>query len=87
LIALASSVSAAEWKPDGPLTIQIGFGAGGSTDAMGRALGKLMIDNTGWNVIVENKPGGGGVAMTTGLSQMPANGKTIGMGVSIPVLV
>ncbi|MFK8076739.1 MAG: hypothetical protein AB8B84_09160 [Granulosicoccus sp.] len=54
MIALASSVSAAEWKSDGPLTIQIGFGAGGSTDPMGRVLGKLMKYNTGWNVIVEN---------------------------------
>lgn len=87
LIALTSSAFAEDWKPDGPLTIQIGFGAGGSTDTMGRVLGKVMKDNTGWNVVVENKPGGGGVAMFTGLSQMPPNGKTIGMGVSIPVLV
>lgn len=87
LFALSSSAFAEDWKPDGPLTIQIGFGAGGSTDTMGRVLGKVMKDNTGWNVVVENKPGGGGVAMFTGLSQMPADGKTIGMGVSIPVLV
>ncbi len=54
---------------------------------MGRVLGKVMKENTGWNIVVENKPGGGGVAMFTGLSQMPADSKTIGMGVSIPVLV
>ena len=87
LIALASTANAADWKPDGPLTIQIGFGAGGSTDTMGRVLAKSMEDATGWSIVVENKPGGGGVAMFTGLSQRPANGKTIGMGVSIPVLV
>ena len=87
ILALATSLHAADWKPDGPLTIQVGFGAGGSTDTMGRVLGKVMKENTGWNIVVENKPGGGGVAMFTGLSQMPANGKTIGMGVSIPVLV
>lgn len=86
-MALAMPAYAAEWEPDGPLTIQIGFGAGGSTDTMGRVLGKVMEDNTGWNIVVENKPGGGGVAMFTGLSQMPPRGKTIGMGVSIPVLV
>lgn len=87
VMAFAAPAMAEDWAPDGPLTIQIGFGAGGSTDTMGRILGKVMADNTGWNIIVENKPGGGGVAMFTGLSQMPANGKTIGMGVSIPVLV
>lgn len=78
---------AADWSPSGPLTIQIGFGAGGSTDTMGRVLAKVMEDNTGWNIVVENKPGGGGVAMFTSLSQRPANGELIGMGVSIPVLV
>ncbi|MEE9335406.1 MAG: tripartite tricarboxylate transporter substrate-binding protein [Granulosicoccaceae bacterium] len=87
ILTIATSVLAEDWKPDGPLTIQIGFGAGGSTDTMGRVLGKVMKENTGWNIVVENKPGAGGVAMFTGISQMPANGKTIGMGVSIPVLV
>jgi tripartite-type tricarboxylate transporter receptor subunit TctC len=87
LMALGAPVSAQDWAPDGPLTIQIGFGAGGTTDTMGRVLAKVMKENTGWNIVVENKPGGGGVAMFTGLSQRPADGQTIGMGVSIPVHV
>jgi tripartite-type tricarboxylate transporter receptor subunit TctC len=87
LMAIASPSLAEDWAPDGPLTIQIGFGAGGSTDTMGRVLGKVMKENTGWNIVVENKPGGGGVAMFTSISQMPPRGKVIGMGVSIPVLV
>jgi tripartite-type tricarboxylate transporter receptor subunit TctC len=87
VMALAAPLAAEDWAPDGPLTIQIGFGAGGSTDTMGRVLANVMEENTGWNIVVENKPGAGGVAMFTGVSQMPANGKVIGMGVSIPVLV
>jgi len=87
VMALASPAFAEDWAPDGPLTIQIGFGAGGSTDTMGRVLAEVMKKNTGWNIVVENKPGGGGVAMFTGLSQRPVDNKTIGMGVSIPVLV
>lgn len=87
LMAFSAPAMAEDWAPDGPLTIQIGFGAGGSTDTMGRVLAQVMKENTGWNVVVENKPGGGGVAMFTGLSQMPPRGKVVGMGVSIPVLV
>lgn len=87
VMAFAAPAFSEDWAPDGPLTIQIGFGAGGSTDTMGRVLAQVMKDNTGWNIVVENKPGGGGVAMFTGLSQRPADGKTIGMGVSIPVHV
>lgn len=87
LMAMTAPLTAEDWAPDGPLTIQIGFGAGGSTDTMGRVLANVMEENTGWNIVVENKAGGGGVAMFTGLSQRPADGKVIGMGVSIPVLV
>lgn len=87
LVTLVTPAFAQDWKPDGSLTIQIGFGAGGSTDVMGRVLADVMEENTGWNIVVENKPGGGGVAMFTGLSQMPAERNVVGMGVSIPVLV
>lgn len=87
VMALASPLAAQDWQPDGPLTLQIGFGAGGSTDTMGRVLANAMEEATGWNIVVENKPGAGGVAMFTGLSQMPPRGQVIGMGVSIPVLV
>lgn len=87
VMAVAGPAAAQDWAPDGPLTIQIGFGAGGSTDTMGRVIAQVMKENTGWNIVVENKPGGGGVAMFTGLSQMPPRGNVVGMGVSIPVLV
>lgn len=87
VMALAAPLAAQDWTPNGPLTLQIGFGAGGSTDTMGRVLANVMEQNTGWNIVVENKPGAGGVAMFTGLSQMPPKGQVIGMGVSIPVLV
>ena len=86
-VAAAATSFAADWKPNGPLTIQIGFGAGGSTDTMGRVLANVMKENTGWNIVVENKPGAGGVAMFTGVSQRPADATVVGMGVSIPVLV
>ncbi|MDE4303049.1 tripartite tricarboxylate transporter substrate-binding protein [Phaeobacter gallaeciensis] len=87
MMTLAAPLAAEGWKPDGALTIQVGFGAGGSTDTMGRVLASVMEKNTGWDIVVENKPGGGGVAMFTGLSQRPPQGKVVGMGVSIPVLV
>lgn len=87
LIALGAPLAADDWAPTKPITIEIGFGAGGSTDTMGRVLAEVIKEQTGWNVIVENRPGGGGVAMFTGLSQRPADNHTVGMGVGIPVLV
>ncbi|MGB1159925.1 MAG: tripartite tricarboxylate transporter substrate binding protein [Alphaproteobacteria bacterium] len=83
----AATVSAEDWAPKGPLMFQIGFGAGGSTDAMGRVIAKVMEEQTGWNVVVENKAGAGGVAMFTGISKSKPNGQVIGMGVSTPILM
>ena len=85
--ALAGAASAEDWAPKGQMMFQIGFGAGGSTDAMGRVIAKVMEEQTGWNVVVENKPGAGGVAMFTGISKSEPNGQVIGMGVSTPILM
>lgn len=88
LAALASAAPAhAEWKPAGPVKLEIGFGPGGETDTMGRAIAAEMKKQTGWDVIAENKPGGGGVAMFTGVSAAKPDGLTVGMGVSMPVLI
>ena len=77
----------AEWSPSGPINLQIGFGAGGSTDVLGRVVAKEIEEQTGWKVIVENKPGGGGIAMFTGIAVSKPDGRTIGLGVSMPVLI
>ena len=82
-----ASTAQAEWAPKGPLTLEIGFGAGGSTDTIGRIVAKVMKEQTGWNVVAENKPGGGGIAMFTGIAKRPADGQTIGLGVNMPILV
>ncbi len=79
--------NAAAWEPDGPLKLQIGFGAGGETDTIGRVIARELEAQTGWQVIAENKPGGGGLAMFTGIAAMPPDGTVIGMGVNMPVMI
>ncbi|MEC7258332.1 MAG: tripartite tricarboxylate transporter substrate binding protein [Pseudomonadota bacterium] len=86
-LGMTAGAALADWAPSGPIKLWIGFGAGGETDTLGRLIGKEMSDATGWTVVVENKPGGGGIAMFTQLATVPADGQTIGMGVSMPVLV
>ena len=85
--AFAGVTNAEDWAPKGPLMFQIGFGAGGSTDAMGRVIAQVMEEQTGWNIVVENKAGAGGVAMFTGISKSKPDGQIIGMGVSTPILM
>ena len=76
-----------DWAPKGSIRLQIGFGAGGSTDIMGRLVAAKVEENTGWNVVVENKPGGGGVAMLSTLMNQKADGSVIGLCVNVPILI
>ena len=78
---------AEDWAPKGSIKLQIGFGAGGSTDTLGRIVAAQVEENTGWNVVVENKPGGGGVAMLSGLMNAQPDGKTLGLAVNVPILL
>ena len=78
---------AADWSPEGSIKLQIGFGAGGSTDTLGRLVAANVEENTGWNVVVENKPGGGGVAMLSGLMNEKPDGSILGVAVNVPILL
>jgi tripartite-type tricarboxylate transporter receptor subunit TctC len=80
-------VLAGDWSPKGSIRLLIGFGAGGSTDTMGRLVAAQVEKNTGWNVVVENKPGGGGVAMLSGLMNEKPDGSTLGLAVNVPILL
>lgn len=86
-LMLCATPALADWTPSGPISLWIGFGAGGETDTLGRLLAKEMSDATGWDIVVENKPGGGGLAMFTQVAVAKPDGQTLGMGVTMPVLV
>lgn len=81
------SLQAADWSPKGSIKLQVGFGAGGSTDTLGRIVAAKVEENTGWNVVVENKPGGGGVAMLSSLMNAKPDGMTLGLAVNVPILI
>lgn len=87
LMILPSLAQAADWSPQVPIKLEIGFGAGGSTDTLGRIVAAEVEANTGWNVVVENKPGGGGVAMLSGLMNAKPDGLTLGLAVNVPILI
>jgi len=69
------SVSAA--YPDQSLTMQIAFAPGGASDISGRLLAIALGKQLGQQIIVENRPGGGGaIAANYVKNSKPANGYT-----------
>ena len=78
----SSTVNAAEWKPAGPITVLIGFSAGGGTDTQARLIAAELEKRKGWKIIPQNMPGKAGGIMARKLKNMPADGLSIGMAVT-----
>jgi tripartite-type tricarboxylate transporter receptor subunit TctC len=71
------AAGAAAGFPRKPLKIAIGFAPGGSTDAPMRVLGEQVARILGQPVVIENKPGAGGVLEVQGILNAPADGYTL----------
>ena len=76
--ALAAECPAA--YPDKPIEFHVGYGAGGGTDAIARAIASDFEQRQGWDIVVDNRPGAGGGVMSATLMTLPADGYTIGVG-------
>jgi tripartite-type tricarboxylate transporter receptor subunit TctC len=48
-----------DW-PKGAIRVVVPFPPGGTTDPVARILAAKVADNTGWNMVIENKPGAAG---------------------------
>ena len=72
--------------PEKPIQILVGFKAGGGVDTMSRILAEVMSKDLGKPVIVINKAGGGGNLACTALSREKADGYSIGISPSSPMV-
>jgi tripartite-type tricarboxylate transporter receptor subunit TctC len=82
LLALAilfplSATAAATGYPSKPVRFIIPMTAGGSTDAFGRLVAANLAERLGVQVIVENKPGGGGVIAGEMVTKSDPDGYTL----------
>ena len=66
--------------PSKPLKMVMPFPAGGPTDILGRLLGQKLTDAWGQNVIIDNRPGGGGMIGGAVAAKSPADGYTLFLG-------
>ena len=81
LLALASASSyAADAYPAKPITMVVGYPAGGSTDLVGRLVADGLAARLGQPVVVENLGGAGGAIGAQKVANAPADGYTIMVG-------
>jgi tripartite-type tricarboxylate transporter receptor subunit TctC len=61
LFASTANVSATDNYPNRPITLIVPFSAGGNSDTSSRLITRLLSEKLGQTVVVDNKPGAGGI--------------------------
>lgn len=76
--ALGPTSAQAEY-PEKPITLVVGFSAGGGTDTYGRTMASLIHESLGMPMVVANKPGAAGMIAAKFVEGQPADGYTLYM--------
>ena len=76
-VMFSAASAAAQQFPTKPVTIVVPFPPGCSNDVFARAVGKKLSDAWKQPVIVDNKPGAGGMIGAAGVSRAAADGYTL----------
>ncbi len=76
-LAGACQLSAAATFPDHAITWVVPYTPGGVTDHTSRMIGKLMSDQLGQPVVIDNRPGAGGQTGTDAVTRAEPDGYTV----------
>ena len=72
-----TAAQAQDFPPKKPITLVVGFAAGGSADIAARVIAKKLGENIGHSVIVDNKPDAGGNLAHAQVAAGPADGTVL----------
>ena len=75
--ALPMAGAQAQAYPTKPVRIVVGFVPGGGSDFIARVVSQKIADPLGRTVVVDNRPGAGGVIATEYVARQPADGYTL----------
>ena len=64
-----------DW-PKGPIRVVVPFPPGGTTDPVARILAAKVSENTGWQTVIDNKPGAAGAIGASIVAKAPPDGQT-----------
>ena len=76
LMAMTHGQALADF-PSRPLKIVVPFGAGGVADLTARTVAQKMSESLGQSIVIENKPGAGGIAAAESVVKAEPDGHTL----------
>lgn len=79
-LAAGGAAAADENFPNRPIRIVVPFAAGGAVDVSARLIGEQLTRRLGQPVVVENKPGAGGIIAVRQVVASPHDGYTLFLG-------
>jgi tripartite-type tricarboxylate transporter receptor subunit TctC len=84
-IALGRSARAQSW-PTRPVRLVVTFPPGGSSDIVARVLADILSQKLPQRVLVDNRPGAGGTLAAAHVSAQPADGYTLMLSNTAPIV-
>ena len=75
-VAIVPAASAQDY-PNRPVRLVVPFAAGGSSDILARSMAQSLSQQLGQPIVVENKPGAGGIIASEQVARAPADGYTL----------
>ena len=76
LLLMLSGLACADY-PSKPIRFMVGYPAGGATDIIARIIGLKLTEYLGQQVIVDNRPGAGGIVASEIVAKATPDGHTI----------
>jgi tripartite-type tricarboxylate transporter receptor subunit TctC len=77
ILGVACGSTIAQDYPSRPVRIVVGFSPGSTTDILARTVGQKMSEAWGQPVLVDNRPGSGGIAASNAVASAAPDGYTL----------
>lgn len=87
LVAVQGAGHAQDFPPRKPVTLVVGFAAGGAADSAARLIAKKLGENIGQTVVMDNRGGAGGNIAHQFVAKAPADGSVLLFGSVGPLTI